>query len=304
MPAPFPRRPFATISRLAAAVALVLPMAACAPAAVLNALIPADGYGIETDVAYGEHRRQRADVYRPGGMAQAAPVVVFFYGGSWQSGERGRYRFIGEALASAGLMVVVPDYRVWPEARFPEFVEDGARAVAWVRAEIGRFGGDPGLIYLMGHSAGAHIAALLALDPRHLAGAGVDRGAVAGLIGLAGPYDFLPLRDETLKRIFDVPDMTQTQPITFVDGDAPPTLLLHGASDVTVLPRNSTRLAEALAAAGVPVEHREYANLGHIGLVLALAAPLRWLARVRKDVLDFIGRADPPGLPPARAEPS
>jgi acetyl esterase/lipase len=263
-------------------------MAACAPAGILNALIPGEGYGIETDLAYGEHPRQRADVYRPGGPAQAAPVVVFFYGGSWQGGERGHYRFVGEALASEGVMVVVPDYRVWPDARFPDFIEDGARAVAWVRAEIGYHGGDPDQIYLMGHSAGAHIAALLALDPRYLARAGVNRGVLAGLIGLAGPYDFLPLRDETLKRIFEVPDMAQTQPITFVDGEAPPALLLHGQSDVTVLPRNSARLAQALEAAGVAVEHREYANLGHIGLVLALAAPLRWLAPVRAEVVRFV----------------
>ena len=180
--------------------------------------------------------------------------------------------------------------------RFPTFVEDGAAAVAWVRRNIGRFGGEPRQIHLMGHSAGAHIAALLALDQRYLAAAGIEPGTLESLVGLAGPYDFLPLKGATLKRIFAVDDMAESQPITFADGNAPPALLLHGENDRTVLPANSEHLAAALDAAGNQVELKLYANLDHVALVAALAAPLRWLAPVLDDVTAFLRATPPPAV--------
>ena len=274
-------------SRLAAALLVVLPTTGCGPR-LLDALVPDSGYRLERDLAYGKQPRQRLDVYLPDGLAGPAPVVVFFYGGRWESGDKGDFRFVGQALASRGLIAVIPDYRRFPEVRFPTFVADGATAIAWVRDHLADLGGDPGALHLMGHSAGAHIAALLALDPHYLAAAGIEPAAVASFVGLAGPYDFLPLHDPTLEQIFAVDDMAATQPITFAGRGAPPTLLLHGAADATVLPANSERLAAALEAAGNSAQVRLYPGIGHIGLVAALAAPLRWLAPVLDEVAAFL----------------
>ena len=274
-------------ARLAAALLVALPTAGCG-ARLLNALVPDGGYRLARDLPYGDLARQRLDVYLPDGLAGPAPVVVYFYGGRWETGDKDEFRFVGQALASRGFVAVIPDYRRYPEVRFPTLVEDGAAAVAWVRSNLGALGGDPGSLHLMGHSSGAHVAALLALDHHYLADAGVDRDAVTSLVGLAGPYDFLPLDDPTLEEIFAVEDMAATQPITFADRSAPPTLLVHGAGDETVLPANSEHLAEALAAAGNRVELEIYPGIGHVGLVIALAAPLRWLAPVLADVSAFL----------------
>jgi acetyl esterase/lipase len=284
------------ISRLALALIVGLPIAACGPAALLNALVPDDGYRVERDLAYGDAARQRLDLYLPGAVVAPAPVVVIFYGGRWVAGSKTDYRFVGEALAARGFVVVIPDYRLYPEVRFPTFVEDGAAAVAWVRRNIGRFGGEPWQIHLMGHSAGAHIAALLALDQRYLAAAGVEPGTLESFVGLAGPYDFLPLTDATLKRVFAADDLAATQPITFAERSAPRALLLHGEDDRTVLPRNSQHLAAALEAAGGRAQLRLYPDLDHVALVAALAAPLRWLAPVLDDVTGFLRAAPPPSF--------
>lgn len=278
-------------ARLVALLA-ALPTAACGPK-LLNALVPDGGYRIEHGVAYGDLPRQRLDVYVPDELAGPVPIVVFFYGGGWESGSKGEFRFVGQAFAARGFVTVIPDYRLYPEVRFPTFVEDGAAAVAWVQRNIGRFGGEPRQIHLMGHSAGAHIAALLALDQRYLAAAGIEPGTLESLVGLAGPYDFLPLKGATLKRIFAVDDMAESQPITFADGNAPPALLLHGENDQTVLPANSEHLAAALAAAESRVELKHYPNLDHVALVAALAAPLRWLAPVLDDVTAFLRATSP-----------
>ncbi len=291
-----PRRPIsplARLMRLAAGLAMLLPGLGCAPARLLNAVVPSSGFALDPDLAYGRLPRQQLDVYRPEAASAPRPVVLFLYGGSWQFGSRGDYRFVGQALASRGLIAMVADYRVWPEARFPTFVEDAAAAIAWARQNAGRFGGDPARVYLMGHSAGAHIAALLALDERYLAEVGLTPTALAGVIGLAGPYDFLPITDPTLKQVFDVPDLRTTQPITFAGPDAPPALLATGEQDVTVAPANSERLAARLEQSGNEVELKRYRQIGHISIALALAAPFRWLAPVLDDVARFVERTGP-----------
>ena len=266
--------------------------AGCSPLLLLNGTDGDRPLRAQRDIAYGPLHRQRLDIYALESAASNRPVIVFFYGGAWQRGERWKYRFVGEALAADGAVAVVPDYRVYPEARFPDFVRDGARAVAWVRENIGRFGGDPSRIYLMGHSAGAHIAALLALDARYLQGEGLSPRDLRGFIGLAGPYDFLPLRSERLKDVFedtgDPGRLAATQPINFASPQAPPSLLLTGASDGVVRPSNTQRLAERLHAAGAVVTEKVYPDLGHPGIILALSTALRHLAPVREDIAHFI----------------
>jgi acetyl esterase/lipase len=220
-----------------------------------------------TPVVYDAAHGLSLDVYRPAAGAPA-PVVVFFYGGSWSSGERGWYRFVGRALAREGLVVVIPDYRKAPAAPFPAFMHDAAAATAWAHAHAAGIGGDPARVFLMGHSAGGQIAALLATDARYLATRGMQPRELAGVVGLAGPYDFLPLTSEAVKQALGPPaGWPDTQPVNFVGGDEPPFLLVQGAADRTVDPGNATRLASRLRNHGVPVVVEMVPDVGHVGLL-------------------------------------
>jgi acetyl esterase/lipase len=276
--------------KLVRAGALLLALAllgGCAALTLGIANLPAH-FGPETRLPaaqYGSHPRQRLEVFLPGGAATTPrPVVVFFHGGSWSRGEPEDYRFVGHALARAG-------YRLYPEARFPEFVEDAAAAVAWSHAHAADWCGDPGRLFVAGHSAGAHIAMLVALDQRRLAAAGAP-GVIRGAIGLSGPYDFLPLDSRLLRAIFGAAEpLSDTQPIRFASAASPPVLLVQGRADTVVRPGNSERLAAALAANGSAVTLRLYDDLGH-GDTLAAFSPLRdGLAPVLGEIRSFIESA-------------
>lgn len=260
-------------------------LTACSGADILNGLTPKEGYRVETAITYGDDERHRLDLYTPD-TGDPAALVVFFYGGSWENGERGDYLFVGEAFASRGIAVAVPDYRLYPEVRYPAFLEDSAAAVAWAHRH------HQGPVFLVGHSAGAYNAIMLALDGRWL---GAERlracDTLAGAVGLAGPYDFLPLQSASLKDIFG-PEETRedTQPINHVNDSAPPLLLLSGDEDGIVSPRNSRVLAERQEAAGGRVQARFYPGLGHLRLVGALSRPLRGSAPVLDDIVAFVQR--------------
>lgn len=267
--------------------ALLLP--ACSPAAVLNATVPDAGISVQADIAYADGPRHRLDIYRRTGGGTGAPLVVFLYGGSWRTGDKDIYPFVARPLAGRGAIVVVPDYRLYPEVRFPDFLHDNARAVAWAAAHAAELGADPRKVFLVGHSAGAYNAAMLALDPRYLAAAGFDRGRLAGFVGLAGPYDFLPITGEDIKPVFaTVDDGPLSQPVTYVDGRSPPMLLLAGAEDTTVNPRNTLALAGRVRAAGALAEARILPGVGHIGIITAFAPLFRRRAPVLDLVWEFI----------------
>ena len=276
----------ALIVLLGAIAALV---GACSPVRMLNALVLEDTHVATRDLAYGPNPRHRIDVYQPR-VGSQAPVVVFFYGGSWNKGEREDYKFVGEALAAKGIVVALVDYRLYPEVRYPEFLEDGARAIAWMRGEARRFGADPEKLFVMGHSAGAYNAAMLALDPRWLKAQGLSPSQLAGWIGLAGPYDFLPSTNPDVQPVFHHPHYPSgAQPIEHVSKAAPRSFLGAASSDSVVNPdRNTRRLAEGLRAASVPVTHKVYARVNHMTLAGAFARPLRGLAPVVQDVTEFI----------------
>jgi acetyl esterase/lipase len=258
------------------------------PAAPLNLLASRDGITIAQSLPYGDGPRRTLDVYRPTD-AKNAPVVVFFYGGSWQMGDKETYLFVAAALARRGYVMVVPDYRIYPEVRYPAFLDDGAHAVRWAENNAARFGGDPKKLFLMGHSAGAYIAAMLALDPRWLKAVGLEPGRdLSGLVGISGPYDFLPLHDETLKVIFGGADRPDTQPISHVSPGMPPSLLVTGADDDIVDPGNASRLAARLHAAGDAATVRTYPHVGHIAIIGAFASQLRFLAPVLHDTDAFM----------------
>ena len=240
-------------------------------AAFLSWMAPAGAHVVK-DVRYSDHARGTMDVYEPRRVAPGAPLVVFVYGGSWQSGDKSIYRFVGKLLASRGVVTVIPDYRVYPAAKYPDFLRDNAEAVAFAKGHAAEWGADPSRLFLAGHSAGAYNVAMLALDRRWLTPVGLDpRRDIAGVVGFAGPYDFLPLKDDTLKVIFGPEDTRQdTQPINHVEGMTPPMLLLAGSRDKTVDPGNTTRLAAAIQARGGTVTARIVPGKSHIGLLTSL----------------------------------
>ncbi len=255
-----------------------------------NVLSPGCGHSRVGNIPYGRLERQKLDIWTSDSVQPNAKVIVFFYGGEWQAGKKWDYRFVAHALASRGFVVVLPDYRVYPEVTFPAFVDDGALAVRWVRDHIAEHGGDPKHVYLMGHSAGAHIAALLTLDPHYLQAVGLDRSAIRATIGLSGPYDFTPFPEDEL--LFNMrpggPIDPRIQPVTYADGSAPPMLLIHGAKDTTCAPSNVTSLADKIRQHGGQVDTIIYPTRGHGGVVMAFAWSFRWLAPTLDDVTRYI----------------
>ncbi|MEZ5649589.1 MAG: alpha/beta hydrolase [Burkholderiaceae bacterium] len=264
-------------------------LAGCSVSGALSALTPG-GAGMRAGVPYGEHPRQRLDVFLPEAPASGV-LIVFFFGGSWNRGSPEQIRFVGKALAARGHVVVLPDYRIYPEVRYPEFLQDSARAVRWAAENAYALGADPKRLVLAGHSAGAYNAAMLALDRRWLDEADVPAGQhVAAFVGLAGPYEFLPIKNPEVQPVFCHPDYPPgTQPITYVGADSPPAFLAVAPEDSLVDPqRNSGQLAAALRAAGVDARYETYPRTSHVLLVAAISYPLRWLAPVLDDIDAFV----------------
>ncbi|MFC5479371.1 alpha/beta hydrolase [Massilia suwonensis] len=273
-----------------AAVALAGLLSACSPLSLVNAVSPAGSVQASSAIRYGSDARNMLDVYRPVAGLENAPVIVFFFGGNWVSGKREDYAFVGRALAARGFVVVVPDYRLYPQVRYPDFLLDGAGAVAWTVREIARYGGDPQHIFLMGHSAGAYNAAMLALDPRWLGKEGLDPKLLRGWIGLAGPYDFLPVTNRTTQPVFNAPDTPpDSQPVNHVSASAPPALLIAANKDSVVNPaRNTGGMAAKLRAYHVPVRELYVDGVGHATLVASLSNSLKGLAPTLDAVERFV----------------
>lgn len=264
----------------------------CTSFQILNATVPKSGYVATLNVSYGKDARQKLDVYRPKKEGNGK-AVIFFYGGSWRTGNKKEYRFVAQALTSRGFIAVVPDYRVYPEVTFPKFVEDGAASVRWVYDNISKFGGNTNGIYLMGHSAGSHIAALLTLDAHYLKDVGLNRNVIRATAGLSGPYDFTPnpwdrpvFNQATNDTFID----SNIEPIHFVDGKEPPMLLVQGLRDKIVSPSNTTNLAARIRETGGQVETIFYPRRGHVTVALALASKFHWLAPVLNDVTNFFNQ--------------
>ncbi|WP_375396845.1 alpha/beta hydrolase [uncultured Sphingomonas sp.] len=280
----------------ASLVTLGIAVATVSPPGLLSFLDGVSGGGRGTaragaGVAFGT-KGQRLDVWRPADKRpRHLPVVIFWYGGGWVKGDRAAYAFAARAYAKAGFVVVMPDYRKVPGVRFPAFVQDGAQAVKWTRDHIAAFGGDPGRIALVGHSAGAYTVAMLALDPRWLRAEGVDPRIVKAAVGLSGPYDFYPFdARRAVDAMAGVRDPAFTQPINFARAAAPPMLLVTSTRDTEVRPRNAINLARRLRALGSPVTLIDYAGLTHEEVAMALSLPFRGKAPVLADSVAFIRR--------------
>ena len=263
-------------------------LAACSPISVLNLAVSRSGDHIVRDLAYGSDPRQRLDLYLSDHPAAGAPLILFFYGGSWQSGSKSDYLAFGQAFASKGISVAIADYRLYPQVRYPVFLADGAQAFAYLHDHVTEHGLNPQRIFLAGHSAGAYIAVMLAADQAYLRQAGASLQWVRGVIGIAGPYDFLPLQDKALIAIFEGADRADTQPITYIDGKRPPMLLAAGTDDTVVDPSNTSRMAARLRSFGSPVEEKSYPGIGHIGIILSLVPGLRGTTTLRSDMIRFV----------------
>jgi acetyl esterase/lipase len=274
---------------------LTLLVSGCSPLGVINT-VSGIGPGHEyRDIRFGTHELS-LDVYAPDADADAgngarSPVIVFLYGGSWQSGAREQYKFVASTLVRRGYVVVIPDYRLYPAVRFPDFVNDAADALRWTFDNIAQYGGEPGNVFVMGHSAGAQIAALVHYDDSYLQATGAAQ-KTCGFIGLSGPYDFLPLVGGPLEEIFPPATRAASQPVNFVNGHEGPALLIHGYLDNTVKPRDSAKLAELVTAASGEAQLVIVPDREHAGILLALARPLSWLAPVADDVDQFIRQHD------------
>jgi len=305
-PATSDPRPARRLLPWAAAAALLGTVASAmagAGADVLNALATLRGHQGASGLAYGELPEQRFDVFVPGtsmdeaDKAAGTPLVVFLYGGSWSLGSRRDYRFAGQALAARGFTVMVPDYRLYPQVRYPDFLKDCAQAVRYALEHARELGADPRRVFLFGHSAGAYNAAMLALDPRWLRAVGHSPAELAGWVGLAGPYNFLPIQDPGVKLVFDWPDTSpDSQPINHVDDLARPLPAFLGAApddQVVHSTKNSIPLMERMAARGTPVTFRSYEHATHALLVGALSWPLTAIAPVLDDTVAFMRAAAP-----------
>ena len=253
---------------------------------VLNALSGGRPQAAEADIAYGPLPRHRYDLYRA--ESADAPVAIFFHGGGWDSGSKDRFAFVGRGLAALGITAALPNYRLGPEPPFPAFMEDAALALDAIRRDVA----EGRRVVVIGHSAGAHIAALLALDEHYLEAAGTTPcEAIAGWIGLAGPYDFLPLNEDRYRAIFPEATRSESQPVSFAAGPAPDALLLHGTTDETVHAEDSVILADRLGAEGNTARLMLLEGIDHRAIIAALGRGLGWMAPVREPIAAFAREA-------------
>ena len=254
------------------------------------------GSSVQTSepIRFGNDPDQVLVIAQPQASADTPrPVVIFIHGGSWAKGNAVDYAFAARNLAGKGYVAVSAGYRLVTGGEYPAMLEDGAAAARWVVDNIADYGGDPTRISLIGHSAGAYNAVMLALDRKWFDAAGVDQNAIKGAIGLAGPYDFLPLDGEGTRNAFGkAEDLAATQPINFARKDAPALLLLTGDADTTVRPRNSTALAKAMTEAGRPTEVRQFPGMSHAAIVMALSRPFEGDGAVKQAVFDFLSAAN------------
>ncbi|NOZ09978.1 MAG: alpha/beta hydrolase [Gammaproteobacteria bacterium] len=271
-----------------AIVSLSTLLGACSALDVLNASVGPGAYQQTADKNYGPHPRQNLDIYTPKNLPASADVIIFFYGGRWQSGDKRDYRFVAEAFTSKGLVTVIPNYRLFPEVAYPVFNQDAAAAYQWVETHIQKYQGNPKRIFIAGHSAGAYMAAMVTLNERLQEHAGIKMPP-CGMIGMAGPYDFLPFSDEDIKQVFAPADRPiETQPIHYVNGTEAAMLLLYGEADDIVWPHNAKNLTNSVLQHGGQAQLITYKDVGHASLVASLAKPLHHIAPTLKDIIHFI----------------
>ena len=244
----------------------------------INFMARTGGYR-KTETVYGENHRHRFDSYLHLKPSGDRAKIIFLYGGGWQSGDRSDFRFVADTLCSLGFDVYVPDYRLYPEVRFDEILHDAVSAVDAIMNE------NEGTFFIMGHSAGAQLGALLALNPDLLQ----SPERISGFIGLAGPYDFYPFTEDEHWDLFAPEEMyPDSQPVNYVRADAPPLLLLHGRDDMRVRRGHSKSLMEKQQAVGGQACREVYDNMGHVDIILSFTRLHRRKSKVVLDLQRFV----------------
>lgn len=249
------------------------------------------GAEILATASTGDHAQQKLIVWGPERRDPAdapLPVLLFVHGGSWRNGDPVDYGFIGRAFVPEGFIVVLVGYRLAEDGIYPAMIEDTASAVAWAHRNIARHGGDPDRIVLAGHSAGAYNVAMTALEEKWLGAHGLSDDQIAGVVGLAGPYEFLPFsRGSTEDAFGHVAEPEITQPVNHVRADGPQMLLVHGEADELVKPRNTRALESALRARDGHALSLFLPDGDHNQPLLSLAAPWRGRDSVFEMVAGF-----------------
>lgn len=268
--------------------------------AVVNGITANGGVGVSKDILYGDKPLQDLDIYYPKPLAQAMkaesaidksyPMVVFVHGGSWESGSKEEYAFVGQSLAQAGYVTAVINYRKAPENVYPDYVKDAAQAIAWSHNNAKSFHADPNRLAVIGHSAGAFNAVAAVANEDFLAPYGMKPKDLGAVIGIAGPYsyDFRQYDSATAFGTNATPD--EVMPDRQIKGEQPPYLLLTAEKDKVVHITNAIKMTEALKAAGVNVETGEIKGASHATSIGAMAPPLRWVNDVRAQVLTYLDK--------------
>lgn len=246
------------------------------------------------DIAYGPDYYQKVDVFAPAEGGTGLPVLLFLHGGGWSGGYKEMLGFMAPAVVALNAVFVSVSYRLVPESPYPAAVDDTADAVAWAYRHIARHGGDPGRLHLGGHSAGAQLAALVALRGDLLAGRGLPRGVVRSATSVSGPLDLvfdarrkehqadIRMRDRFIGRPADI---AAANPIAHVHEHAPPFYISVGQEDFPSIIDSGSRMAAVLAARGVPVIHDVFAGHGHFDTsarCVDFGHP--WLAGIRRQL--------------------
>ncbi|MEM1051055.1 MAG: alpha/beta hydrolase [Pseudomonadota bacterium] len=253
------------------------------------------GAELKAKIATGEHPQQKLIVWAPEehpAKDPLRPVLLFVHGGSWRWGDPEDYDFVGRAFVEQGFVVVLAGYRLEDAGKFPAMIEDTARAISWAHAEIERYGGDPQSIVITGHSAGAYNVMMAALEESWLASHSLTSTDIAGVVGLSGPYDFLPLdSDSTIASFGHVEAgeaLAATQPINLTRADSPPMLLIHGEKDTLVGVRHSRDLASTVSEAGGEAKLELYPDMAHNDPLISIAAPWRKRRDIVPKIADFV----------------
>ena len=251
---------------------LFIAITGCSPLKLADVLSPYQGYTSKSGIIYQKRNNLKLDIYEPTHKLKNDTIIMFIYGGAWRNGKRQQYRFIAQPFSELGFTTIIPDYRLFPNTRFPGFVEDIASSIAWTQRNlVGNT--EKQRIVLIGHSAGAHIAALIALDQRYLGAHNLSPKILKGWVGLAGPYAFNPLKISSTRPIFESQkiNIDLARPITFAHKIGPPSLLLHGTNDTSVYISNSENLFYAIKNSGGMVEFNPLENVGHVGVLVSIA---------------------------------
>ncbi len=265
-------------------IALLLLFAACTPVKFLNTITPSGSYKFAKDVAYMDGERQKLDIYQPKDPKPGTPVIIFVHGGSWDTGSKSIYKFVGEAFASQGYTTVIPNYRLYPDVVYPEFVNDTAAAIAYTAKRYPERG-----LIVIGHSAGAYNAMMVTVEPKYLQAQGVEVcQTIAGTVGLAGPYGAFPLKAERLLIIFPDRHTAEDAPVNLIKGPTPPIFMAIGDKDTTVSELHSTELQKLIGARGGSADYKMYPGLNHTDVVKVLSRYFDDDSELKGDILSFI----------------